>query len=195
MGKLISGVILAGGASSRLGGINKANIIVDGNSIISRILSTISDLFDEKIIVTNRPEEFEKVADVRIISDYYLNSGPLAGIHSALKSTSAEAIFVFAGDMPFPDKKLIKDQIIEFNRINSDILIPRIGNMIEPLHAIYSKHVLEKLENILSKGEKMAVRDFISENNTCYFLVPETKRNKKAFTNLNSPLDLKSLGK
>ena len=59
-----------------------------------------------------------------------------------LMSTSADSIFVFAGDMPFLDKKIVTDQIEEFNRNNYDVLIPRVGELIEPLHAIYRKSVL-----------------------------------------------------
>jgi len=192
---MIAGVILSGGANSRFGGVTKANIIVEGSSIISRIISTIGNIFDEIIIVTNKPEEFQGFTEYKIVSDLYLNAGPLAGIHSALKSTSASTIFVFAGDMPFLDKKLIEDQIIEFNRFNFDILIPRIGNMIEPLHAIYSKRVLKKLECFLSEGKSRAVRDFITGLNVGYFQIPETKKNRTAFTNINSLLDFTRLGK
>ena len=49
----IAGVILAGGAGKRFSGITKAKIAVEGKTIISRILETFSDIFDEKIIVTN----------------------------------------------------------------------------------------------------------------------------------------------
>ncbi len=55
--------------------------------------------------------------------------------------------------MPFLDKKIIADQIEEFNRNNYDILIPKVGKLIEPLHAIYRKSVLPNLERFLSDGE------------------------------------------
>ena len=60
MGNKISGVILAGGSNKRFGGITKANVVIGGECIISRIISTISGLFDEIIIVTNKPEEFSE---------------------------------------------------------------------------------------------------------------------------------------
>ena len=97
----ISGVILAGGANKRFGGITKAKVVIDGLTIISRIIFVIEDLFSEIIIVTNRSEEFRDLISFKIVEDQYLNAGPLGGIHSALKSSSEDAIFVFAGDMPF----------------------------------------------------------------------------------------------
>ncbi|MCU0472236.1 MAG: molybdenum cofactor guanylyltransferase [Bacteroidales bacterium] len=189
----ISGVILAGGANKRFGGKTKANIIVKGETIISRIIFTISDLFDEKIIVTNRPEEFRGFTHCKIIKDLYFKAGPLGGIHAALKSLSGDAIFVFAGDMPFLDRIIINDQINEFNRNEYDVLIPKIGKLIEPLHAIYRKSVLEDLEKFLFEGTNRAVRDFLLELNVGYFQVSETDTNRSAFTNINSPSDISEL--
>jgi molybdopterin-guanine dinucleotide biosynthesis protein A len=190
MTKMISGVILAGGANRRFGGITKASLKIDDEKIISRIINTISGLFGEIIIVTNTPEEFRDFIDCRIIGDQYKNAGPLGGIHAALKYASSDAIFVFAGDMPFLDRKIIEKQIEEFNISQADILMPKVGELIEPLHSIYRKTVLEDLGRFLSEGLKRAVRDFIPKKNTDYFYVKETEANLKAFTNINLPSDL-----
>jgi molybdopterin-guanine dinucleotide biosynthesis protein A len=189
----ISGVILAGGSNRRFGGINKANVIIDGETIISRIISTISDLFDEIIIVTNKPEEFQEHLKYKIVEDQYLKAGPLGGIHAALKASSRDAIFVFAGDMPFLDKEIIIDQINEYNNRENDVFIPEVDQFIEPLHAIYRKSVLNHLERFLSEGKSRAVRDFLSEVNVGYLLMPVTERTIIAFANINSPSDLKKI--
>src|SRR5450759_2128051 len=122
----ISGVILAGGANKRFNGITKAKIVIDGKTIISRIIDTIGDIFDEIIIVTNTPEEFKEYTNFKLVSDKFLKIGPLGGIHAALKASSKEAMFVFAGDMPLIDKRVITRQIDFFNSHKCDILIPRI---------------------------------------------------------------------
>ena len=111
----ISGVILAGGENRRFNGLPKSKIVIDGKTIIARILDTINEIFDEIIIVTNSPEEYKEYSNCKIVSDHFLKAGPLGGIHAALKGTSNEAIFVFAGDMPLLDKKLIISQINYFN--------------------------------------------------------------------------------
>ena len=190
METVISGVILAGGANKRFGGITKATIIVDGEKIITRMIGTIRDLFEEIIIVTNTLKEFQEFSECKIIEDQYQKAGPLGGIHAALKSTSSDSIFVFAGDMPFLDKKIIVDQIEEFNRNNYDVLIPRVGELIEPLHAIYRKSVLEDLERFLSDANNRAVRNFLSELNAGYLQIRETEASIKAFTNINLPSDI-----
>ena len=190
MGNNISAVILAGGANKRLGGITKANVIIEGLSIISRILSVIEDLFPEIIIVTNKPEEFRKFGQCKIVADQYLKAGPLGGIHAAMNSSFEDAIFVFAGDMPFLDKKIISDQISEFKNGKEDALIPKLCQFIEPLHAIYRKSIMNELEKFLNDRKSRAVRDFLGYVNVGYLEIPDTEQNKKAFTNINSPSDL-----
>ncbi|MGB8492160.1 MAG: molybdenum cofactor guanylyltransferase [Bacteroidales bacterium] len=189
----ISGVILSGGANKRFGGLTKANIVIGGETIISGILSKISDLFDEKIIVTNRPDEFRYLVQCRIIEDEYMKVGPLGGIHAALKATAKDAIFVFAGDMPFLDKEIINTQIDAFNGTEYDVMIPRIGQIIEPLHAIYRKSVLKDLEMFIEDGKGRAVRDFLEKINVGFLEIPETEKNRMAFTNINSPADITKL--
>jgi molybdenum cofactor guanylyltransferase len=186
----ISGVILTGGISSRFGGINKSKLFIEGSTIISRMLLIINDIFDEKIIVTNASEEFYEFSGCKIAADHYKKAGPLGGIHSALKLCTTEAIFVFAGDMPFLNKKIILNQIENFNRSEYDILVPEIGELIEPLHAIYRIRILKDLEKFLSEGTTKAVRDFISGFNVGFMKIPDTAVNGKAFTNINSPADI-----
>jgi molybdopterin-guanine dinucleotide biosynthesis protein A len=147
-------------------------------------------MFDEIIIVTNKPEEFREFIQYIIVEDQYLKAGPLGGIHAALKASSEDAIFVFAGDMPFLDKEIITDQINEFNKKEHDVLIPEVNQFIEPLHAIYRKSVLNDLERFLSEGKSRAVRDFLSEENVGYFQIPNTEKTGRAFANINSPSDL-----
>ncbi len=186
----ISGVILAGGTNQRFGGITKANVVIGGKTIISRMVSTIGNLFDEIIIVTNKPEEFREYAHYMIVGDRYLKAGPLGGIHAALKTSTRDAIFVFAGDMPFLDEKIISEQIEKFNKGEQDVLVPELDHHIEPLHAIYSKSVLIDLERFVDINKDKAVRDFLDRINVGYLHLRNTRRNKRAFTNINSQSDL-----
>lgn len=186
----ISGVILAGGSNTRFNGITKANIVIDGKTIISRIIETISDIFGEIIIVTNTPEEFSAHSNYKIVSDQFLNAGPLGGIHAALKASSGEAIFVFAGDMPLLDKELIIRQIYFYELIKCEILVPRTGKQIEPLHSIYNSSVIIKLEEYLGGGNTFAVRDFFKLADVGYLDLEESERVRLTFTNINSSSDI-----
>jgi molybdopterin-guanine dinucleotide biosynthesis protein A len=186
----ISGVILAGGANIRFNGIIKANIVINGKTIISRIIETIKDIFDEIIIVTNTPEEFIEYPDIKLTGDQILKAGPLGGIHAALKASSKEALFVFAGDMPLLKKEFIVRQIDFFNSNKCDILVPRIDQYIEPLHAIYNISLCKTLENYLKSENDFAVRKFLKELNISYLQFEESEETKNAFSNINSPSDI-----
>jgi molybdopterin-guanine dinucleotide biosynthesis protein A len=187
----VAGVILAGGASKRFNGIIKAKIAVKGKTIISRILDTYNDIFEENLIVTNSPEEFADFADSCIIfGDRYLNKGPLGGIHSALSETTREAVFIAGGDMPFLEKGLILRQISFFEKNNCDAVIPVSGENIEPLHGIYKKSILGSLEEYIKSDNNCSIREFFKEINICYFPVEDSEKSRMAFTNINTPSDL-----
>jgi molybdenum cofactor guanylyltransferase len=188
-----SGAILAGGSGSRFNGTVKSKLIIQGDTIISRVLDVIGGTFNEKIIVTNTPEEFLEFKSCIVVSDYFEKAGPLAGIHAALKASSSEAVFVFAGDMPFLDREIINYQVSEFIKRKYETLVPRSGNLTEPLHAIYSISIIPALERFIIEGRSRAIRDFLSEINTGYLDFPESANLKKAFTNINRPEDLSDL--
>jgi molybdopterin-guanine dinucleotide biosynthesis protein A len=191
MVRKISGTILAGGTGRRFNVKMKPKIVIDGETIITRMISVIRDIFDEIIIVTNHPEEFKDFNFCRIVQDEILNAGPLGGIHAAMKTSAYEAIFVFAGDMPFLDKGIITGMIKVYNSTNCNVLIPGIEDYIEPLHSIYSISLTEHLEAYLKSDQSNAVRDYIKSQNVQYIQFEGSDENKKAFTNINSPSDIK----
>jgi molybdopterin-guanine dinucleotide biosynthesis protein A len=186
----ISGVVLAGGANRRFNGKIKSNIVIGGKPIISRIVDTIKDIFDEIIIVTNSPDDFKEFSKYKIVGDKFLKVGPLGGIHAALHATSKEALFVFAGDMPLLDRKYIIRQIDYYKSNKCDILVPRIDNFIEPLHSIYSISITDTLEEYLMGGHNPAVRAFFKVMTVNYMQIENSEETVNAFTNINSPSDV-----
>jgi molybdopterin-guanine dinucleotide biosynthesis protein A len=186
----ISGVILAGGSNRRFGGQIKANLIIDGETIIAGIIKKIAGFFDEVIIVTNSPEEFNQYKDVKLAGDFFLNAGPLGGIHSGLKTSSKDAVFVFAGDMPLLDTRVIQRQIRYWEDNPGRILVPRVGVNIEPLHSIYHRSVYDSLEEYLSGSNNQAVREFFQLTGVNFFDLEDSAEVRNAFTNVNHHSDL-----
>src|ERR1035437_5384601 len=186
----ISGVILAGGASKRFNGLIKAKIVIDGRTIISRIIETIGDIFDEIVIVTNTPCEYKELSSCKIIGDQFLDKGPLGGIHSAMKGSDREALFVVAGDMPQLAKELIVKQIDFYNTNNCEVLIPKIDQYIEPLHGIYKRTLIKTLEDYLLGDNDYAIREFLKKVDAHYLQIEGSEKYKSIFTNINSPEDI-----
>ena len=142
----ISAAILAGGAATRFDGRVKSKIVIDGETIISRMVSVIRDIFDELIIVTNNPEEFSDFNFCSIVRDEIPGAGPLGGIHAAMKASSNDAVFVFAGDMPHLDREIIIKLVDTYEKYDCNALIPVIEENIEPLHSIYRISLAENLD-------------------------------------------------
>lgn len=152
----VAGVILAGGESSRMGR-NKALLEVNGERMIETAYRRMAELFDEVLLVTNTPESYDFIP-CRKIADIHPGMGPLGGIHAALSSTIAERAFVIACDMPGLNPKLIRELCsIEGG---GDVVIPETPGGLEPLHAVYSKSCLPKMEQMLFAGERRILSFF-----------------------------------
>lgn len=193
MKKQISSAILAGGAASRMNGVVKPNLVICGETIISRTISVLKKLFSEIIIVTNTPGEFTQYSECIIIKDQITGIGPLGGIHAALHAASCDAVFVFAGDMPLLNRSLIERQIEFFEAGSCDILVPKTGKSIEPLHSIYRRSILNQLEEYLSGRNDNAVRQFFPIVETRYMEMDETDVVRNIFSNINHPSDIPAI--
>jgi len=184
--------ILAGGKNTRISGIDKAFIKYNDIPLIDNILSKLTTVFDEIIIVTNSPEKYN-YNNCIITSDIYKNIGPLGGIYTALAKSTKESVFIFSCDMPFLNINLIIKQIIAFNKSNKEIFIPQIEDNIEPLHAIYKKSLTGKLKDYIDNTKDYSVRNYILGSDYSYFNLKNTKSNKISFTNINTLSDIELL--
>ncbi len=192
----IAGAVLSGGKNTRIGGINKAYIKVKETYILSRTVSILKDIFDEIIIVTNNPKEYKQLNNKYIIiTDTIKNIGPLGGIHSALLHTNKEAVFFAACDMPYLHNEIIQKQISIFNNHNCDAVIPRIGPHIEPLHAIYRKNIINKIDLLIKDTRNYSVRNLLNVIDVRFLDLEENNLNRKVFTNINTPEDLEKIKK
>lgn len=145
----ITGVILAGGKSSRMGK-NKSLLRIGNQTIIERISDLMKSIFSEVIIITNSPDEY-KFLNIPIFEDIYKWKGPLAGIHSALVHSTTEKIFVLSCDVPLMSKEMI-EYIIEY-KSDKPIIFCEAAGYHQPLVGVYSKVILSEVENFISTTE------------------------------------------
>lgn len=182
----VSGVILAGGSSKRMGK-NKALIEVDGIPIITRTYRTLSALFNDVIIVTNTPQDYDFIP-CRKVPDIYPGIGSIAGLHSALAHSTTERTFVTACDMPFLDPLVVR-YLCELQRDEYDAVIPFSEGGQEPLHAVYSSKCRDVLENAINRGERK-ILDILPRMNARLVTWEEMKAvggSAVSFLNLNTP--------
>ena len=148
----ISSIVLAGGKGLRLGRY-KALVELDGESLVQRVVSRLSFLNSDIIIVLaegQQPPQVTGYQKLRIVTDAYPGKGPLVGIYTGLLSSDSYYNLVVACDMPFLNQYLLSYML----QISAgfDVTIPRLGNLVEPLHAVYSKNCLEVIEKLLGEG-------------------------------------------
>ena len=184
----ISCIVLAGGEGKRLG-TDKALLRIGGRVLIEGIVEKMARIGDEVIIVTNSPQRYRHL-EARLVGDVYPGKGALGGIYSGLKAARNHHSLVVACDMPFLDLKLLRYMIVLSP--GQDVIIPRIGGLTEPLHAIYSKGCLQPMERLLSAGH-LKIIDFFPEVQVRYVEEQEIKLFDPqclSFFNINTLADL-----
>lgn len=143
----ITGVILAGGKSSRMG-TDKALVKLNGTPLIERIAQTLRDVFERVIIIANNPEPY-KYLGFEIFGDVYKDCGPLGGIHSAFFHTTSEQLFIVGCDTPHISPELIR-HIIAYPS-SASIKVCKAGKQVQPLVGSYHRKslpfILVQLEN------------------------------------------------
>ncbi|BCS52227.1 molybdenum cofactor guanylyltransferase [Geobacter sp. SVR] len=152
----VTGVILAGGQSSRMGS-NKALLPFRGGRFIEAIHRQFTELFDEVLLVTNTPEQYHFLSCPKV-PDLHPGMGALAGLHSGLHHASHPHIFAVACDMPYLDNGLI--HLLTKRRHDFDVVIPHGEHGPEPLHAVYAKRCLPAMEAALLAGKRRIVSFF-----------------------------------
>ncbi len=152
----ITGVILAGGESRRMG-CDKSLLPIDGARFIDHIYRRMAALFDEVLVVTNSPGLYQDLP-CRKVPDIYYAKGSLAGIHSGLCHARNEQIFVVACDMPLLDAEVIRS--LATATPQADVVIARSGERVEPLHARYGKACLPAIEAVLDGGSRRIIDFF-----------------------------------
>ena len=189
----VTGVILAGGKSSRYGK-NKSFVKVNGIPLIERVIREMKDAFQDVIIITNTPNEYAYLA-FPMFEDLIKGLGPLGGIYTGLKSLQTRAGFFVACDMPGISAKLIKYMV--GNRHGHDIVVPRVAGQLEPLCALYSKSCLPRIKRFID-AKQYQVFCFFDEVSVRYIEEEEIRRLDSGLTtffNINRPEELNQFRK
>ena len=183
----VTGVILAGGKSRRMGS-DKALLPYQGGRFIEAIQRRMGELFEEVIVVTGAPGQYDFLP-CRRVPDLFEGMGALAGIHSGLRHSGTDLVFVTACDMPHLSGDLIRHLCGLAEGV--DVVAPEGEKGIEPLHAVYRKSALPAIEEALRAGERRVVSFFdrVSVRRVGREEVERLDASLEAFRNINTPED------
>lgn len=144
----VTGIILAGGNSSRLG-FDKGMAKVAGRTLTEIAISNLRTISSEIIISTNNPDY--QIFGYPLIPDLIPGIGPMGGIYSALKQCNSRFSFILSVDLPFVNRGLL--EYIIGQSAHCDVAVPWSGgDHYEPLCACYNLSVLSEMELSIEAG-------------------------------------------
>jgi molybdopterin-guanine dinucleotide biosynthesis protein A len=191
----VSCIVLAGGKSTRLGR-NKIAEFIGGQSLLERVVSILSNLNAEIILVTAKDSylpQLTKYPNLIYTRDILPERGSIGGIYSGLKVSKSFYNLVVACDMPFLNLALLR-YMMSISE-GYDIIVPKLnGNIYEPLHAVYSKNCIIPLENLI-KENIYRIIDLFNLVRVKYLEQKDIDRfdpGHQSFFNINTEADLES---
>lgn len=185
MTKLVTGVILAGGQSRRMG-TDKAWLPLGGQPMIARICERLRPLCDELLIVTNAAARFAGLGAV-VVEDLVPGAHALGGIYTGLTLAAHDTCFVTACDAPFLHPALVR-WLLQIAG-DWDLVVPRTARGLQPLHAVYRRACLPAVAAQLQQAQ-WDVQRLIGRVRTQIIepdLVHHWDPTEESFRNLNTP--------
>jgi molybdopterin-guanine dinucleotide biosynthesis protein A len=191
-----SGVILAGGSSSRMGK-NKALLPLPGNQAITFVeylVSLLEEFCSETLIVASDQAHAREYVfpNVRVTIDETPGIGPLMGLYSGLSAIQTTRALVVAVDLPFVKRALLSFLLSQPLPADT-LLIPLIHNIPQVLLALYPRTILSFVKEQLLLGRrdlrcllKVAPVQFVEEAQLIQ-IDPQLR----SFMNINTPEQLR----
>jgi molybdenum cofactor guanylyltransferase len=146
----VSAAILAGGRARRLGGVDKAALLLGGSRIIDRQLAILIGVSDEVLIVANDAARYAAF-QLPVFPDLVPGAGALGGVYTALEAARHELVLVLACDLPFITRELL-DRLIADADTAVDAVVPRSTRGLEPLCAVYRKRCAPAIRERIDRG-------------------------------------------
>ena len=145
----VTAFILAGGKSTRMG-TDKAFVELDGRTLLSRALDLARSVTPD-IRIVGDPAKFSPFAPA--VEDIFPNSGPLGGIHAALRSSHTDLNLILAVDVPFVSPALLQYVIMRArNSASATVTLAQADGRWQPLCAVYRKRFAVAAEQSLRAG-------------------------------------------
>lgn len=144
----VTGIILAGGNSSRLG-YDKGFAKIAGKTLTEIAIANLRPLVSEILISTANPE-YDQFG-YPVVADIHPGIGPMGGIYSTLKQSQNTLNLVLSVDLPFANSKLL-EYLLE-NTADTPVTVPWFGgDHYEPLCACYQRPVMDVMELFIRSG-------------------------------------------
>lgn len=168
----------------------KATLTFYGQTLLERIVSRLRPAFDEIVIVA-APEAVATfsidVAGTRVVRDEREYEGPLQALARGLDAIGCDAAFACSCDLPLLDAgvSLALCGMLE----DCDAVIPEVGGLLQPLHAVYRRDCARLLDAMTARGEKRMLRiaDRVKTRRVGEHELRSIDPEMRSFVNVNTP--------
>ncbi len=186
----VTGVLLAGGKSRRMGE-DKRHLRVGEQTLLERGLAVLRSTFQDVLVVIAQDSPSLDV-EAQAVRDLVPDCGSLGGLYTGLMQAATPYIFVVACDMPFLDPAVL----VQFTsrRANADIVMAKLASRIHPMHALYSKRCLPVVERMI-QARQLKIQEMVADRSLHVRYVTEDDLriidpSGRSFQNVNTPADL-----
>ncbi len=188
----ILAVVLAGGKSKRFGR-DKSQVKLGNKILIDYILDEIIDIYNDILIVANKPIKFLNSNKISLIEDIKKDLGPLGGVFSAMKwardnRKNYKWISTFPIDTPFFKKEHLSKFYKKIDLEKSNLFFIKSKNTRHNIFGLWSLELYEKLELALNKGDRKV--EIWANKMGVKIIDLEHENNKDPFFNINTEEEL-----
>ena len=151
----LAGVVLCGGQSSRMGTDKALLEMEDGGPLLLLVALRLAEVADPVMLASGSAGRLEAFGYPEV-GDEVPGAGPLAGIAAGLAASPHELTAVVAVDMPLASPSVLR--LLASLARGEDAVVPVSSSGLEPLHAVYARTALPRLETAL-RGGHLSVRE------------------------------------
>ena len=141
-----TGIILAGGKSSRMG-VDKGLVLLNGKPMIQYVIEALKEVVSNIIIISNNAS-YNKFG-VPVYSDIIKNKGPVGGIYTGLYHSTTELNFCISCDVPMISSDFIFWLLNKSG--NASVTLPMCKDKVHQMIGVYSKQVLSYFKESAEK--------------------------------------------
>ncbi|WHZ28609.1 MAG: Molybdenum cofactor guanylyltransferase [Nitrospira sp.] len=186
----VTGVLLAGGKSRRMGE-DKRFILLGQRTLFERTCTVLSELFEQVCVVIAQDSPLLQ-AGVPVVRDLIPGCGSLGGLYTGLRWAKTQHIFLAACDMPFLNPDIIRYMVHLKDQV--DIVVSRWSTRLQPTHAVYGQNCLPVIEEMMNLHNKK-IHSMIDHADLRVRLIAESEirqidRDGRSMININTPSDL-----
>lgn len=183
----ITGIILAGGKSERMG-TDKGLLVLNGKTFISHIYDAMKPIVGDNIMVVSSNADYDTFGYNRI-EDLIADKGPVGGLYTALKQSKTKFNLVLSVDVPLVSTELLA-WLLENHHESYLMTQVQSNDKASPLIAVYDRAVRIPLGERLA-GNQLKLRGLLEEINYQTLDIPEKWNNQ--IKNINTDEDYKNL--